>query len=260
MLYGGAVDNCILTGLDSYSSGEVFDAIVVKNNNTIPTISSDPFNVCPCKASYHPDCYSNTVCSVYPGETFYVLVAACGQRNGTVAADIISRIYMGNLQSSQYRRKANSSCTKLSFTVLPLYVNLELSEYVNLELHAEGPCSTFGGTLGFSLKMNYICPPGFNFSDVKRSCVCAKRLEKYTNNCNISSGLGWITRDSGQNFWVGYDNGLILHPHCPLDYCKSNGVVFPLNNTDLQCANNRTGLLCGKCKIAVGALLAFRSA
>ena len=243
VLYGGAVDNCRLTGLDSKKSGEVFDAMVVKNNNTIPIISSDPFNICRCKANYHPDCYSNTVCSVYPGETFYVLVAACGQRNGTVAADIISRIYMGNLQSSQYRRQANGTCTKLSFTVL------SLSEYVNLELHAEGPCSTFGGTLGFSLKMNYTCPPGFNFSDVKRSCVCAKTLEKYTDNCNISSGVGWITRDSGQDFWVGYNNGLILHPHCPLDYCKSDSVVFPLDNTDLQCANNRVGLLCGKCKM-----------
>ena len=41
---------------------------------------------------------------------------------------------------------------------------------------------------------------------------------------------------------------LILHPHCPFDYCVNDTVVFSLNNTDIQCANNRSGLLCGMCK------------
>ena len=50
---------------------------------------------------------------------------------------------------------------------------------------------------------------------------------------------------------MGYDNQsneLILHPQCPFDYCVNDTVVFPLNDTDTQCANNRSGLLCGKCK------------
>ena len=41
---------------------------------------------------------------------------------------------------------------------------------------------------------------------------------------------------------------LILHPRCPFDYCVSHTVDFPLDNTDLQCAYNRSGLLCGACK------------
>ena len=66
-----------------------------------------------------------------------------------------------------------------------------------------------------------------------------------------ANGLGQITRDPGQQFWVGYadlSHELILHPHCPLDYCVSDAKIFPLNNTDLQCAHNRTGLLCGLCE------------
>ena len=31
-------------------------------------------------------------------------------------------------------------------------------------------------------------------------------------------------------------------------YCVNDEVVFPLNNTDIQCAQNRSGLLCGACK------------
>ena len=67
----------------------------------------------------------------------------------------------------------------------------------------------------------------------------------------ITNGLGKITREPQNQFWVGYDNQsnkLILHPFCPFDYRVSKTVVFPLNDTDSQCAYNRSGLLCGACK------------
>ena len=48
---------------------------------------------------------------------------------------------------------------------------------------------------------------------------------------------------------------LILHPHCPFDYCVNETVVFPLNNADSQCAYNRSGLLCGACKEGYSLLL-----
>ena len=64
-----------------------------------------------------------------------------------------------------------------------------------------------------------------------------------------TAAIGQITRESDDTFWVGYNefNELILRAHCPLDYCMNNTVVFPLNNTDVQCAYNRSGLLCGAC-------------
>ena len=42
--------------------------------------------------------------------------------------------------------------------------------------------------------------------------------------------------------------GLLLNPHCPLDYCQRDELSFTLNDTDAQCQYNRTGLLCGECK------------
>ena len=94
------------------------------------------------------------------------------------------------------------------------------------------------------------CPPGFSISELEKSCVCEPRLAQYTNSCTIINGLGNITRKSGQKFWVGYDNQsqLILHPLCPIDYCVSHEVIFPLNESNKQCAHNRSGLLCGACK------------
>ena len=253
VLYGGVIDNCKLThGLDSYNSGEVFDKIVYDDDieySIASNISSDPLQICLCDDNL-PDCSDSwhDPCTVYPGETFQVSVVALGQRNGTVPSTVISSIsspqYSNNLQQT------NNMCTIFNYTVLSLY------QYVNIELHAEGsPCSVFGdrNELDFSVKLNQTCPPGFNISESEQSCVCEPRLAQYTNNCTITNGIGQITREPGQQFWIGYDNQsqsdkLILHPLCPYSYCVNDSVSFPLNESDIQCANNRSGLLCGACR------------
>ena len=58
-MHGGTIDHCKLThGLDSYSSGEVFNMIVHNSDsdyNTTSSISSDPFYICSCKNNYPHD-------------------------------------------------------------------------------------------------------------------------------------------------------------------------------------------------------------
>ena len=151
---------------------------------------------------------------------------------------------IGHLQPLQYLQKTVNACTILNYTVFSL-------DNVVLELYADGPFSTCNNKLDLYMDVNRTCPPGFNLSEVERSCVCDQRLAKYTNYCGITNGLGRISRRPHDRFWVGYNsecNTLILHPHCPFDYCVSHTVDVPLNNTDLQCAYNRSGLLCGACK------------
>ena len=186
--------------------------------------------------------------SIYPGETLTVSVAAVGQRNGKVTSEIrsgfISEIDSGaTLLGSQYTHHVSNTCTTLDYTVFSPS-NSEI-----LGLHVDFPCYRFGYAVNISLTINQTCPPGFSISNSTKSCVCEQRLQRFTNiNCSITSGK--ITRESGQQFWVGYDDqsdGLILHPHCPFDYCVNYTVDFSLNETDKQCAHNRTGLLCGAC-------------
>ena len=256
VLYGGAIDNCKLTDLESYSSNEVFDMLVhIENDITSSSISSLPFRVCPCENN-RPDCSkSGKSYTVHPGETFQISMVVVGQRNGTAPATVRGRLTSsswwysytttGNLHPLQYHQATLSTCTSLNYTVFSLL------DSVVLELYADGPCSTFSNVLVLTLDVNQTCPPGFNRSEIEQSCVCNQRLAKYTKHCDITDGLGRITRSSHDHFWVGYDNesdALILHPQCPFDYCVSHTVDFPLNNTDLQCAYNRSGLLCGACK------------
>ena len=250
-LYGGAIDNCTLTGLDSYSSGEVFDMLVhIENDSTTSNISSYPFRICPCEGHHSSCSKSNALFTVHPGETFQVSLVAVGQRNGTVPTAVLSHFKdidanIVSLQWFQYTQEIKSTCTKLNYTVF------SVDDVVSLHLYADGPCSTFSDELVLQLSLNTSCPPGFSLSKAERSCVCEQRLKEYTTLCYITDGLGNITRDSLDKFWVGYDHesdGLILHPHCPLDYCVSCTVEFPLNNTDLQCVDHRSGLLCGACR------------
>ena len=245
-LYGGAIDNCKLTGQSLYSSTDVFNKLVqFEDDNTTSEISSDPFQICPCENNY-PNCSTlMKKLSIHPGETFQVSVVSTGQRNGTVPAQVRSQISTGRLLGFQYIQQTSKRCTRLSYTVFSL-------QNAILQLYADGPCSTFGDKLVFKLNINETCPPGFNINQEEKSCVCDHTLQKYTNNCNITNGLGKITRKSDDTFWAGYDQSqklLIVHPHCPLDYCVSYIVTFSLNSTlsDKQCAYNRSGLLCGAC-------------
>ena len=271
VLYGGAIDHCKLNGLGSYSSGEVFDMIVhIEDDNyhsTSSNISSEPIHICPCENNL-PDCgksFYQVPRTVYPGETFQVSVVAAGQRGGTIPSTVRSTIMKtdrGSLREYQYLQPVNNTCTTLNYTVFTLSPQLDITLYA-----VASPCSTFVDTyvshvlqLRILVSINLTCPPGFNISESTESCVCEPRLAQYigTHQCNITKGLGQITRDSSQHFWVGYNfqsRALILNPHCPVGYCVNDTVIFSLNDTDIQCANNRSGLLCGACKVGCSLVL-----
>ena len=179
VLYGGAIDNCKLThGLESHSSGEVFDMIVHNNDsdyNTTSNISSDPIEICHCENNL-PNCSQRYVPrTVYPGETFHISVVAVGQRNGIVSSEVISTFYIfqtlnpNHLSESQYLQKTNNSCTKLNYTVFSLF------PFVRMELYAAHSllCSQYiGYRLYISVKLHQTCPPGFNISKSTQSCAC----------------------------------------------------------------------------------------
>ena len=243
VLYGGAIDDCCLDSM-TCNSGKVFDKIVrYKDDNTTSSISSDPFRVCPCENN-SPNCSKSIkTLSVYPGETIQVPVVTVGQREGIVPSAVRSHPDKGRLETTQYVQQTAKTCTTIIYTVFS-------QQDVSLELYPEGPCSTVSDILLLQLSIHQGCPPGFALENSSVSCVCDQALQKYTNSCNITNGLGQITRKSDDTFWVGYDgsHGLILHPQCPFDNCISHSMNFSFKNTDMQCAYNRSGLLCGACK------------
>ena len=251
-LYGGSVDNCTLNNIDinacpsCYSaSGEVFDAITTSQLK--PDISSYPLYICSCR-DHRPDC---TGCyhpePVYPGGTLQVPVIARGQRDGTTAA-VIRIISSPNsnitFQENEKVQNSKHSCTPLNYTIL----SFEENTIQDMTLYAPGPClPTVYNTLRILVNILH-CPSGFQLSDTQPICICTKRLQQFTNSCLVDNKT--VHRMQHAQFWVGYDNkseGIILHPHCPFDYCTSEETYLAVDDSDKQCSYNRSGLLCGRC-------------
>ena len=251
VLYGGSVDRCVLEGYPETDSGQVFNNITNFSTqiNLISTIASHPYRVCACSNS-HPCSASQTyTVYAYHGQTIPIAVAAVGQRNGSISATVNAITNPSNpsnpstLGIFQDRQRVSTGCTELHYTFFSTL------NRISLVLYVDGSCSSLdGSTNRLQIPVHLLpCPPAFNLS-TKGGCVCENRLQKYTNSCDINNQT--ILRDG--DFWVGYDNqsksqGLILHPHCPFDYCQMKPINFTMNDTDKQCSYNRTSLLCGGC-------------
>ena len=254
-LHGGSVDICKFNNINfvfnedlsmNSISGSSFDFITRSENK--PAISSAPLHICTCRdsitnctGSYHPE-------PVYPGGTLEVPVIALGQRNGTTAA-VIQVVGTSNnirLGSLEYSQKIDSSCNILKYAIHSRAVGTTQE----MTLYAQGPCSpTQTNTLTVTVNIQH-CPRGFQLSMDGSICICAERLQRFTNTCSVDSTT--VLRERNAEFWVGYDSGnesrgLILHRNCPFDYCTSQETYLAVGDSDKQCSYNRSGLLCGRC-------------
>ena len=117
-------------------------------------------------------------------------------------------------------------------------------------LYPDGPCRDTG-TARVVIDVTLLpCPDGFTQSG--EICTCEDRLRDYPINCTIAD-TPYLTKTADSNFWIGisYDDttyrGLILGKSCPAEYCKKGTINITIDNPDMQCDLNRTGLLCGAC-------------
>ena len=237
-LYGGMLGICKLGN----NSSEVFDEITNMRQNE--TISSDART---CNGSEFVNKYY-----VYPGEMFSIGVVAVGQRNGLSQGiaqvnivDSSNTVSFGSYNQS--RQLVGPNCTSLNLTVIS-QENIIISLQVIADI-CVGQSSTFNPdhALHISLQIKPCPQPLFQLSD--NVCRCSKRLNSFNSVCNVTNQS--ILRTRMDTLWLGYDNNtkeLIIHPNCPFYYSVFKNMSFSLNETDLQCSHNRSGLLCGACR------------
>ena len=251
-VYGGSIDSCAIdlgyaihlaysTSVQGFARFNWHMNLKLDPNS----ISSDPFQICLCRNGVL-NCSTSGQMQVYPGQLLKLSVVATGQRDGIVPA-VIRAFFNDTHQNASFAPFQDTqnvlyNCTELYYQVYSSATN----NSGTLILYADGPCSTNGKLLNISLYF-LDCPHGFSLNPSLGICECEPRLQEYTTRCNITDR----TLERSGDFWVGYDNharGLILHPHCPFDYCVSGYINVSLNDTDKQCDNNRSGFLCGECK------------
>ena len=262
-LYGGWVDFCInSTGKQvALTLNKIFH--FQEASQQISTISSNPTRVCVCSDNL-PNCsITHYNVTAYPGETFQIPAVAVGQRFGIVPFTVHSRFSsidygtppkMKSLQKTQSVRRV---CTNLTYTIassrqieemiltvdkldkLPTQYFIQYQEINKLPLIFKD--------LHIHIQLNP-CPLGFALND--SSCICHPQLHQHGINCsidtqkiNIQSSM-WVRA----TFSIGSQYGVLVHKHCPFDYCKPDSFDLDLEDPDEQCAFHRSGILCGACQ------------
>ena len=249
-LYGGLLDKCGDVSDESYTY-----AFHVNSSST-PAISSDPYYLCFC--NYGTNEYN---CSVKEtnfhlvrGQQFNVSLIALAQPGNTVIntpTTLFTKVSsLANLDLAQGQQTLYPQCTNVSYNLYSLRDQETLIPYV------DGPCHDTG-TAALRINITFLpCPDGFTLD--KDRCVCDERLQAYDADCIVGEPSCTV-RKAGSSFWMSalYNRpnkaqnqsyqGLILYKTCPNDYCTSDSVNITLDNLDVQCDLNRSGVLCGAC-------------
>ena len=217
-------------------------------------ISSDPVDMYLCKDG-RPDCSPDFIPSqtVYPGELFDVFAVVVGDMQGLVNSTVLvsfvpytKDVELGDFQYMQLFQSRN--CAKFTFSIL---VQKSHSFDTHLLLHTE---FIDAGEILVSLSV-LACPIGFPLNRKKKLCDCTPALLNIeTVSCNISGksiqrqGTVWIgaLQQNTSNTRVIYSNT------CPFSYCSIDRLGITVNQThldqDVQCNDNRSGILCGGCR------------
>ena len=262
-LFGGLLDRCIPSPFAEvyyketsphYSGVEYIGNI--SNIRALDTISSQPVRICLCDSESEPNCsYQPSIFKVKKGEAFTVPLVAVDQVNYSVDANIISSLSSqdGGFSEGQQTQSVERTCSNVTFNVFSPHD----SETINL--FADGPCGR--STLSIRhLKIHFTnctCPVGFEPLDSKTrcDCNCDSELSPHITHCDPTTKS--LVR-MNTNSWITHINdtdppGYVIHPNCPLDYCRppTENVSMNLNlpnGADAQCAYDRNGILCGACQ------------
>ena len=251
-IFGGSVTDCYFFGATHIkkTASQIFFS-VFHYTFTTSSVSSRPYGVHFC-VNGKPVPLVNRAVDAYPGQTFSVPVVVVGQEDGTVPGTVVTQTDNGVLLGAleQYQSVSATACTELFYTIFSNEATTILS------LTADNLCRSchiFQTYLNITIMK---CPIGFlriTFPYTSCECIVSQSL-----SCDINRGIV-STRPP---FWLGFNKLIpernIITFQCPFDYCKAEPVNISTSphslDQDVQCAHNRTGILCGACPNGTSAL------
>ena len=262
VLSGGKVDSCFQNFVNEYlpdysikqevtQPTAIFDQVFdYGSQHGLSVIASDPWMVCFCNSSHLPECAVKTVGrEIFPGESFNVSAVVVGQRDGVVPGSVVAYFKNSSIDPFQRVQSVSTVCSNLTYTVS--------STNSTADLNLEYDSSSREGALARVYPPKVVkvllkpCPLvlGFELSKITGKCDCAHLLSDNHFTCTVQNRT--LHRPGG--VWIGYhsaessSSGVLLHKHCPFDYCKQGDNDMNLENPNEQCAFNRSGTLCGAC-------------
>ena len=182
----------------------------------------------------------------------------------TVQSNIVSRS-SSRLPALQYTQLVNVNCTDLMYTILSppnrnevvkLKVeqcntpqNMVIEEAVDTLLVNNTLINLQFSELTVQIEVQP-CPLGFVFNNNPHTCICHRKLQQHEINCSIDTQT--IYRRSP--LWINATflketyTQILVHNHCPFDYCSDENIELNMEHPDEQCTISRSGVLCGSCQ------------
>ena len=269
-IYGGWVDWFIKDDNTIYNHNTMDEILIIEGNSS-SDIASDPVRICMCKDN-RPICNITYHAMEIYGYVAHLDLVAVGQRYTPVSG------YVEVLGGKNYIRLNNNisptvvplldKCTSITYKiysdnieVFQFQPNYQFSEnYSRIDIKnkfdsANGKTKLLFQHLSIQFKTKN-CPLGLSLHEINRNCICQKRLLMLGLTCDSYSSKVHRSRQQ----WVGITHGhtasdyeeadVIVHQHCPFDYCRTDNESLWLHLEDEYgiCAFNRSGILCGGCK------------
>ena len=282
VIYGGDIDdcftytpvckahNCSRHNCSSYFSYHLFKSasiIKFKDQPENLQISSNPVGVCFCDHNMSVNCSNKSYTlshAVYPGQEFNVTAVVVGQMSGMrpgIVQSIITR--EGDIITGEVTVLNNRSCHSITLAI----GNIASQATISFQVKLSDPTTE---AFYYQYKPPNVtvilkpCPWGFTFTQNETdiaSCQCNPILRQHGVKCYINNQtilrespkwIGMFTMHTGncQNT-SGTDSrctGVVVKAQCPFDYCRPEPVYLTESNLADQCASNREGTLCGKCR------------
>ena len=257
VLFGGAIEYCSAykSNISSLTGYEVLQKLsnssfkIKENHAPTPALK---IRLCENNnAGFIQTSYTSI--TVRRGQLFNLSVIALGEFDMPITERIDFTLtsyddkYSTEIHNMPYNYHYIKGCRNLGFKLL------SEREHEHLLLYPPGCIHTSNGLF---VHINLIeCPPGF--VRTKAECTCDTTLLVITGQqdlCNIDTGL----IKSPNNVWIKpllnsnqrYMD-FMWFPNCPSYLCNnSNGtwLNFSSSIVDVQCHENRTGIVCGACK------------
>ena len=286
-IYGAVLrSNCSVTadveGL-TITSNSIYDRIFCFINSSRSSISSDPQRVCLCSSNGEPVCdeleYIYTSDDRYPGEVFNISLVVVGYGFGPVSAAVYDSLLptsegTSSIDRNQNVQKVDNDCLNVSYSIESTFneVLVLSASHAKVEFYPnpndtqraidryQSTNTTVGNLLTTPVFINITvngCPMGFQPTNVsnKATCKCESLLENNgVTSCTITDKRGLITRDGSQ--WIGNQSDeVIVSQYCPFGYCITAPIDVDFDDTDHQCVEGRSGILCGQCKLNYSLML-----
>ena len=219
-------------------------------------VTSAPLGVFVCGNDSTVNCNDRSLNGViYPGQSItlsLVTVGACGGISPSVL--VTSDTQRLEVKHADINQETIRTCKNFTYTINK---KKKVENEGTFQIGIRRSAANIGlkhTQVAMSIKFRE-CPLGLHV--VSGLCQCDDIIGAVNGtHCNINKSPHHISR-SGNN-WLYYSTEyqcVVAHTSCPFDYCDTSTVHLSLNESDLQCTNGRSGILCGACQPGLSLML-----